>query len=169
MSDTVQFSITGIDELLAKLDSVTYDVKRKGGRSALRRAAQVVQKAAQENFIRQSIDDPKTAADISKNITVRWSSRRFKQTGDLGFRIGVLGGAKGYAKASGELKGKGKGNPGGDTWYWRFAEFGKENVAARPFMRPALESNQAQATNTFIVEYGKSIDRAIARAAKGKK
>jgi HK97 gp10 family phage protein len=41
-------------------------------------------------------------------------------------------------------------------------------MAARPFMRPALSENTAQATDIFVKEYEKAIDRAIKRAAKGK-
>lgn len=33
MADGVEFSITGLDSLLGKLDSVTDDVKRRGGRA----------------------------------------------------------------------------------------------------------------------------------------
>ena len=39
MTDTVEFSIAGLDSLLGKLDSITDDVKRRGGRAALRKAA----------------------------------------------------------------------------------------------------------------------------------
>jgi len=168
MSDTIQFKIEGMESLIAKLEGITYDLKRKGGRSALRKAAQIVAKSAQDKA-KQDIDDPKTANDISKNIVLRWSSKLHKRTGNLGFRIGVLGGAKGYAKAAGEFQGKGKANPGGDTWYWRHQEFGTEKHAAKPFMRPALAGNQSAVTNTFISEYSMAIDRAIKRASKSVK
>jgi len=168
MADTIQFKIEGMESLIAKLEGITYDLKRKGGRAALRKAAQVVQKAAQEKAT-SYIDDPKTANDISKNIVLRWATKRFQRNGDLGFRVGVLGGAKGYAKVTGEFRGKGKENPGGDTWYWRHQEFGTEKQEARPFMRPALEANIDMATNTFLMEYSRSIDRAIKRASKSGK
>lgn len=158
MSDTVQFSLIGIDSLLAKLDSITYDVKRKGGRFALRKAAGVVEKALKQNA--QKIDDPDTAADISKNVAVRFSNSTFKATGDLKFRVGILGGAN-KAKAQ-------EGLPGGVTVAWRHVEFGTEKMKAQPFMRKSLENNIGAATNEFITQYEKSIDRAVKRAAKGK-
>lgn len=40
MADGASFSLTGLDELLGKLDAMDYDTKRKGGRFALRKAAQ---------------------------------------------------------------------------------------------------------------------------------
>jgi hypothetical protein len=34
-------------------------------------------------------------------------------------------------------------------------------MAARPFMRPALENNVQRATDEFMRQYGKALDRAI--------
>lgn len=159
MTDTIEFSITGLDSLLGKLEAITYDVKRKGGRSALRKAAQAIRDAAKKNAAR--LDDPQTAADISKNIVERWNGRLFKRTGDLGFRVGVLGGAGGNRKGS-ELSGL----PGGDTRHFRYLEFGTEDTRAQPFMRPALDQNIGLATDVFVREYERAVDRAIKRAAK---
>lgn len=164
MVDGVQFLIRGLDSLAGKFESISDDLKRKGGRASLRKASQVIATAAKANA--SALDDPQSSESIAKNITVRWSGRLNKRTGDLGFRVGVLGGAKGFAAASGELKGQGKNNPGGDTYHWRFLEFGTQKMRAQPFMRRALSDNINKATSTFITEYEKAIDRAIKRAAK---
>lgn len=174
MADGLEFKMTGLEGLLGKLESVTYDVKRKGGRAALRKAAEVIRAKVAEGA--QRVDDSATPEEISKNISVRWNSRLFKMSGDLGFRVGVLGGARQYAHTKENVRsgragetyktGGSKENPGGDTWYWRLVEFGTEHVAARPFMRPALANSISEATNTFVTEYEKAIDRAIKRAAK---
>ncbi|MCK5864695.1 MAG: HK97 gp10 family phage protein [Marinobacter adhaerens] len=162
--DGVSYEMTGLPELLGKLDGLEYDLKRKGGRFALRRAAQVIRDQARQNAER--VDDPRTSENIAANIVERWSGRLFKRTGNLGFRVGVLGGAKGAAKDSGEVEGKGSGNPGGDTFYFRFVEFGTENAPAQPFMRPAINQVGNEPVDVFIKEYGKSIDRALKRARK---
>ncbi len=39
-----------------------------------------------------------------------------------------------------------RGNLSQDAWYWRFLEFGTRKMAARPFLRPALESRRREAT-----------------------
>lgn len=161
MADTIEFSITGLDSLLGKLEEISYDVKRKGGRSALRKAAQELAGKAKENALK--IDDPSTPESIANNITLRWNGRLFKRTGDLGFRVGVLGGAR-IPKS--KPKGTDPGGPGGDTRYWAFVEFGTERARSQPFMRKALADNISQITNTFVSEYEKAIDRAIKRAAK---
>lgn len=152
----VEFSITGLDGLLGKLDSLSYDVRRKGGRAALRKAAQVLMQKAKDGAER--IDDKETGRSIADNIALRWNGKLFKQTGDLGFRVGVLHGA--VLKDGGDL------GPNSPTPHWRLIEFGTEKIAAVPFMRPALANSISEVTNTFVTEYEKAIDRAIRRAAK---
>lgn len=160
-----EVKMTGLDALNAKIEGLKYDVARKGGRFALRKAAQVVRNAARSNAL--MLDDPQTANQIAKNITEKWGSKFNKSTGDLQFRVGVLGGARDYS-AYGEITtGKNaSGNPGGDTFYWRFLEFGTEKMPARPFLRRALEDNAQKATDVFVSEYSKAIDRALKKAAK---
>lgn len=159
MADTVEFSILGLDSLLGKLEAVSYDVKRKGGRAALRKAAQLVAGKAKEGALR--VDDSATGRSIADNIALRWNGRLFKRTGDLGFRIGVLHGA--VLPAQGDQVDKAQNAP---TPHWRLLEFGTERMRAQPFMRTALEQNIVAATDTFVREYEKSVDRAIKRAAK---
>lgn len=156
MADGVEYKLTGVDELLGKLESITDDMKRKGGRAALRKAANVIANRAKANARR--LDDPETGRSIADNIAVRWNGREFKRNGNLGFRIGVLHGA--VLKRHPD---KAKNAP---TPHWRLLEFGTENMRAQPIMRPAAENGAEEAMNTFVEEYGKSIDRAIARTAK---
>ena len=159
MTDGLDFSLTGVDDLIAKLQEVSRDVKNKGGRFALRKAAQLVRDKAKENAA--ALDDPETAANIEKNIVERWSGRTFKRTGNLMFRVGVMGGAGGNA-TSASLDGL----PGKDTRHWRYKEFGTEKVAATPFMRRALADHISAAINEFASQYDKALDRAIKRAAR---
>ncbi|MFX2625592.1 HK97-gp10 family putative phage morphogenesis protein [Enterobacter asburiae] len=156
MADGIDFSITGVDSLLGKLDSISDDLRRRGGRAALRKAANVIVDRAKTNASR--IDDPLTGRSITANVAMRWNGRLFKKTGNLGFRIGVLHGA--VLKKHPDL---GENAP---TPHWRLIEFGTENVRAQPFMRPAAESSVSEVVNVFATEYEKSIDRAIKRAAK---
>jgi len=156
MADGVDFSIIGVEALLGKLSSVSDDLRRRGGRAALRRAGNVIVEKAKENARR--IDDPHTGRSIADNVAMRWNGRLFKTTGNLGFRIGVLHGA--VLKKHPDL---GENAP---TPHWRLIEFGTENVRAQPFMRPAAESSISEVVNVFATEYEKSLDRAIKRAAK---
>lgn len=152
----VEFSLIGIDSLVGKLEAISYDMKRKGGRSALRKAAQLVADKAKEGA--RKIDDAQTGRSIADNIVLRWNGRLFKSSGDLGFRIGVLHGAV--------LKNGGDTSANSPTPHWRLIEFGTEKMAAQPFLRKALADNISEVTNIFLTEYEKAVDRAIKRAAK---
>lgn len=153
----VDFSVkmTGVDELAKKLEGLRYDVQKKGGRFALRKAAQVVRDAARQNA--QAVDSSATGRSIARNITEKWNGRLNKQTGDLGFRVGVQGGARIPKDNVDE-------GAGGPTPHFRLLEFGTEKMAARPFFARALPENAQKATDVFIDQFGRAIDRALKKA-----
>jgi len=165
-------TINGIDGVIKKMSMLGTDLKLKGGRAAGRKAANFIKNKLVQGAA--SVDDNSTTESIYKNAAVRFSNKTFKATGNVAFRVGILGGARNYAKTKENVRsgkagksyatGGDKSNPGGDTWYWRLVEFGTESVAARPFVRPALENNAAEATNIFAVELEKAIDRTLKRA-----
>ena len=159
MSDGISFTIEGLDALQSKLQALKFDVQKKGGRFALRKAAKVIADRVRSNA--SGIDDPESAESISKNIAERWNGRLNKKSGgnDLGFRIGVLGGAKDPGKEDSK-------NPGGTTFHWRFVEFGTSKMQAHPFVRPAMEQAGQQAIDTFVNEYSRAMDRALRKAQK---
>jgi len=184
MADSFSFELKGADELLIKLKRVSDETKLKGGWSALRKAAQLVAIAAADQW--RQIDDKETGRSIADNIAlpgvsakgnstlkfkgVRKNNRLFKATGDLGFRVGVQGTARPEPReegADGKLKpvDKSKGAP---TPHWRLLEFGTSKIPANGIMRGALTNNIGKATDTFMQEYDKVLDRAIKKAAKGK-
>lgn len=151
---TIEFDIQGLDPLLAKLARVDAAVKRKGGRAALRKAANVVVKAARLKVAAH--DDPGTGRKIAKNIQLQWNNRLYRSTGDLGFRIGVRHGA--VLPKEGEVEDL---SAKGPTPHWRLLEFGTEKMAAFPFMRPALENNIQEVTAVFVAEFDKELDKAL--------
>lgn len=159
MAQTVEAKMTGLDALIAKMDAISVEMRFKGGRFGLRKAANLIAEAARQGAAK--MDDAETGRSIAKNVAVRFSSRTAKATGDIKFRIGVLHGAQ----IPKENDDKGAGGP---TPHWRLLEFGTEKMRAQPFMRPAIENNVQAAVDTFAREAEKSIDRAIRKAQKGK-
>lgn len=158
MADT---KITGVDEALKRLESLKGAAGKRAVRRALRRAGNVVLKAAREGA--QRIDDPRTRNQISKNITLRSGGRRHeRRAGGPMVRVGVRGGARNM-EDYGEFKGRQGDNPGGDTWYWRLVEFGTSRTQAKPFMRPALQNNVDSATFEFTKYLGPEIDKELAK------
>lgn len=140
MSD---FEIKGLDELKRKLANVSNEIVKKSGRTAVRKAANVIRKDAIARA--KAFDDPSTPIAIHKLITTRFNSKESRRTGDISFKVGVRGGA-------------GSKN---DAYYWRFLEFGTEKMAARPFMRPAMENSTEKVTETLVTEFDKAIDKAL--------
>lgn len=156
-----EFYIKGLEALNKRLKTIGTDMKKKGGRFALRKAANIVRDAAKANA--KALDDPQTPEEVFDNIVVRWSGRQHRRTGDLPFRVGVLGGAK---QPKSETQVSGKVNPGGQTFYWRFLEFGTEKAPAYEFMLPALTRNIDRVTNEFILQYNRKLDRLLKAATK---
>ena len=159
MVDPIAANVEGLESLLARMENLSFDLRKKGGRFAMRKAANLIRDKARENA--KQLDDPKSAADISANIAVRFSPKDFKRNGNLVFRVGVLGGAGGRKSAE-QLSGL----PGQDTRHWRQQEFGNSRHPAQPFMRRALSENIQAATDEFINQYNKALDRAIKRGER---
>lgn len=156
MADGVEFKLTGLDSLLGKLETINTETKRKTGRSALRKAGNVIVTQIKRNA--ELLDDVKTARNIADNAALRWNGRVFKQTGDLAFRIGILQGA--VLKKHPSLA---KDAP---TPHWRLLEFGTEKMAAKPLVRAAANARLVEVFNTFAIFYEDGIDRAVKRAQK---
>jgi len=182
MSDGIDIDIEGLDLLRIKFGNISAEMEGKGSNAATRAAARLVARAAHDNALK--IDDPRTAESIAMNIWagkskypgVRKSSKRYTKNGEIKYRVGVAGGAKSYANTR-ENRRAGrvgrtyetlgdKTNPGGDTFYWRFHEFGTEKMKATPFLRPAIMNNQRGALNEFFKEYEKALERAVRKRSK---
>lgn len=176
---TAQVELKGLEDVRKALRALPSAVGDKATKSALRAAAKVIEDEVRANA--QTIDDPTTRERIAANVTLRFSSQHFKRTGDPMFRVGILGGAQAPETAAkerkrrragstslqdlGEIAGKGKGNPGGDTWYWRLIEFGTSKMGARPFIRPAMNKGNA-ALAAFAATMRRTLDSAIKRQIK---
>lgn len=149
----VEFSLVGLDGVLEKMRNLAPELRNKLGRRALGKAARLVREQAKKNAMQ--VDDVETGRKIAENIVQRFRSRYYKQTGDLMISIGV-------ATEKGRIP---RGNPdkgaGGNTPHWHLIELGREGVAAEPFLRPALESNVGAATDVFLTELERGIDRVI--------
>ena len=142
--------ITGLDEVIEKMRLLgkPRKVKNAATRSA-RKAMNIVNKAAKANA--KKFDDKDTGNKIWKNIATRPSKTKVNF---VMMKVGVRGGAK-------EVKGTG--NSGGDTWYWRFQEFGTSRHTAQPFMRPAFFNNKDAVEAEFKRSFNEELDKEIAK------
>jgi HK97 gp10 family phage protein len=142
--------IKGVNTIVDRLSTFPSKVQRREARRAARRGAFVFRDAVRANARR--LDDPRTKESIAKNVVVQESRRQSKAAGGVVMRVGIQGGAR---------KVKGSGAPGGDTYYWRFLEFGTSKMPARPFMRPAFAGNEQAATDATATELSAGLDRLL--------
>lgn len=147
------WELKGYDNAIKKMRDLPVKIRAKAGRSALGRAARIVTNAAKDNA--QRIDDAETGRTIAANITQRFRSKFFKQTGDLMISVGV-------ATDKGRIpKGNPDEGPKGNTPHWHLIERGTEKAAAQPFMLPALVQNFDPVEAKFAVELEKQIDKIV--------
>lgn len=162
--------ITGLDEVQEKLRRLGNERKAKNAATrASRKAMNIVKKEAVQNA--KALDDKDSPERIWKNIITK--AARTRGTGFVVMRVGVKGGARQYgANAANRRAGRvgrryqtqgDKKNPGGDTWYWRLVEYGSATNNATPFMRPALNNNQAAVQAEFARAYSEELDKEIAK------
>ncbi len=161
--------IEGLDDVTAKMRELSNPKKQKNAatRSA-RKAMAVVRKAAVANA--KALDDSNSPERIWKNIQVKASKTK---QGFVLMKVGVRGGAMSYANTKENVrKGKigkkyltpgDKTNPGGDTFYFRFLEFGTSKVPATPFLRPALNNNMEAVQSSFVDDFSAQLDKEIIR------
>jgi len=158
--------IKGADQIINRMHVLPDKLQQRIGRKSARRAMVPVRNAAREAA--RKFDDPATKTAVFRNVYIQQSSRQSRNVGGVVMRVGILGGAKRYAdtrqnRRAGRVgasyaTGGDKGNPGGDTFYWRFLEFGTEKMAARPFLRPALERNAQAVTDLLITNVNRDLD-----------
>lgn len=157
----VEWEIDGVLAVVGRMQRLPNDLRYKGLRFAMRKGANLVRDAAKVNAGR--IDDPKSRENIAANIAVRFSSRTFKRTGDVAFRVGVMG------TANPRNASRTEGLPGGATQHWRWVEFGSEHQRATPFLRPALSQNTSQATTEVANQLEKWLTRHMRKMERGSK
>lgn len=160
MADGIEVKVEGIEQLSARFKALSVGMRNKGVRAAMRKGANVVRDAAKAAA--RAIDRPETPLSIEKNIAVQFNGRLQKRTGDIGFRVGVRGGAKQYADTKANRRSGKVGSSyttGGTTFYWRFIEFGTSKMRARPFLRPAIENNAEKVMGVIVAEMNKQLDR----------
>lgn len=150
------WSIKGLADVRKRMKALPEKLQERGMKAALRAGAEKIAEAARSNA--SNIDDPATDESVEANITVSYSTKGSRKDQRMMYRVGVRGGAK---------QGAGSGGPGGDTWYWRLVEFGTSHSGAKPFMRPAMESQAAAASEEVATRLERFLDRAAKAAAQG--
>lgn len=155
--DEFEANFSGFDELRGKMRYLADENQSKVSKFASRKAAAVVADHVGREVA--TVDDSSTAEDIQENVAFRESGRHFKRTGDVKFRIGIQGGA---------ANDEGRPGPGGHTFYWRFLNFGTRFMSSSISLERAAQRAESEAFNTFRIQFGKALERAVKRAKKAR-
>lgn len=171
-----QVRMTGVQAAVDKLRGLSPALQKKALKTAVRRGGYVVKTQAVRNM--KQYDDPRSPRKIWKNIVVQYRPRSSKSYDGVVMAVGVLGGAKQYVNNPFNrrtrrvglkyLVGGDKGNPGGDTWYWRFVEYGipSRGIAAKRPMLRALQTMSQPATNAIADTLHREIPKVAATATR---
>jgi HK97 gp10 family phage protein len=146
--------------VIDKLKSLAPKLEKKYLNGALRAGALIVQHAAQERA--RAFDDPKTPKAVWKEIVIRTNASLGRQNQGKALQVGVLGGAAKYSNTAVNRRKRRVGRTyitPGNVYYWRFLEFGTSKMAAKPFMRPALEGNINTASDAITTKLNTAIDQ----------
>jgi HK97 gp10 family phage protein len=139
------FRVEGLREIKAALEDVSKATSTNILKKALIEAGQPIASAARS----MAPDDPTTGGyDLKKSITVGTRlSRRQKKRNKKGSKVEVYVGAGPLSQATQQ-------------------EFGNALHGPQAFLRPAWDSNKAQALQIFIKAVWSNIEKAAARAAR---
>lgn len=119
-------AIEGLDVVKREMSKLDPKESRKMYKKGVKAGAGEFRKFARAEF--KKIDDPSTNEAIYKNVKNKAVPKKYTGDYTMKERVGVLGKSHGAATNFGAITGAGKDNPGGDTYYWRFIEFGFQHV-----------------------------------------
>lgn len=155
MANKIDFKVSGIEKISGRIKALPVAVQKKVMMPGVRKGATVIADEAEMRAAR--IDNPGTKNVIAKNVAVRFSPKRYRRTGDVMYRIGLLGGSQSF-KGKPEQDPRSS-NPGGSTWYWRLLEFGTSKMKAQPVMRPAMNEKAQQAFDASAAEMERQLQK----------
>lgn len=144
---TLDFS--GLLDLSDDLDALSRAESRHVMRNATRAAATVFKDEAVKRA-------PVLTGKLKKNIVVITQRDR---NGDISSGVHV----RGRDPKTGNSDNRMKAGNAKNAYYWRFVELGTAKMAAVPFIRPAYDARQEDATNAAFAEANRAIDEALSK------
>ena len=136
----MQFEITGIDEFRQMASTLAPKQARNLARATVQGVASEVAKQMRKKA-------PKDDGTLRKAI----KAKRRKMQGEVAISDVRVEHGKGVKN---------------DAWYWHFIEFGTQKHSAQPYIRPTVAEIEPQLPQIFAREFGKKLEKALAREAK---
>jgi len=144
-----RLDFSGLLDVSSDLDALSRSQNRKVLRDATRSAATVVKEEAAKRA-------PRRSGKLAKNIVVLTQRSR---NGDISSGVHI----RGTNPRTGNSDKKLKTNDPRNAFYWRFLELGTSKMAAVPFVRPAYDARQEEATKAAFDAANRAIDEALSK------
>ncbi len=148
MIDT-SLDFSGLNDIAKDLEALSRAENNKVLRDATRAGAEVLK----EEVIARA---PVRTGKLKKNVVVTQKSRR---RGEISSGVHI----RGVNPRTGNSDNTMKANNPRNAFYWRFVEMGTANMPPHPFIRPAFDVRQEQATEVAIRRMNQAIDEALSK------
>ena len=158
MAETFSMRVDGLRELQARLKEFAPKLAAKALGASVNAGAKVIKDDAiarapyYTGVVQDGHPPPGTLRRSIITVKIPKESNQYKKVYAVTVRTGL------------KYRFAGNGWKGQDAFYWRFVEFGTSAMTAKPFMRPAFESEKVAAMDKIIDELHFNIEKlAIAR------
>lgn len=148
--------IQGLKEVQAALKALPVAMQRQAEAAVLRGGGKVIADKAKANCT--AVDQ----GDLKKSIA--FNVKRFR--GSYSARVGPRAGIKKQVGTYSRGKKAGQARYKNPVKYSHLIEFGTAHSAAKPFLRPAMESSRNEVVSAMLSSYRKHLDKIAKRVAK---
>lgn len=146
----VNLDFSGLNEIAKDLEALSRAENNKVLRDATRAGAEVLK----DEVIARA---PVRTGKLKKNVVV--VTQKSRRRGDISSGVHI----RGVNPNSGNSDNTMKANNPRNAFYWRFVEMGTANMPPHPFIRPAFDVRQEQATEVAMKRMNQAIDEALSR------
>lgn len=146
----ISLDFSGLEEISRDLELLSRAENNKVLRDATRAGAEVLK----EEVIARA---PVRTGKLKKNVVV--VTQKSRRRGEISSGIHIRGRNMRTGNSDNTMKASDPRN----AFYWRFVEMGTVNMPPHPFIRPAFDVRQEQATEVAIRRMNQAIDEALSK------
>ncbi|HAI49106.1 MAG TPA: hypothetical protein DCM53_04695 [Enterobacteriaceae bacterium] len=141
---------SGLQEIARDLELLSRAENNKVLRDATRAGAEVIK----QEVIKKA---PVRTGKLKNNIVVL--TQKARRRGDIASGVHIRGVNLRTGNSDNTMKAGNKRN----AFYWRFVELGTSHMPAHPFVRPAFDTRQEEATQVAMARMNRAIDEVLAK------
>ncbi|HAT7490934.1 TPA: HK97 gp10 family phage protein [Enterobacter asburiae] len=146
----ISLDFSGLEEISRDLELLSRAENNKVLRDATRAGAEVLKDEVIERA-------PERTGKLKKNVVV--VTQKSRRRGEISSGIHIRGRNMRTGNSDNTMKASDPRN----AFYWRFVEMGTVNMPPHPFIRPAFDVRQDQATEVAIRRMNQAIDEALSK------